>query len=131
MKYCIRCKTDKTLSEFRNEGKKHSWCRDCQNEYNKTWYYKNRERGLRWRKNGNLKRTYGISLDDYESLLKSQGNVCKICKTERSGKYLAVDHDHRTGKIRGILCENCNRGLGMFKDGPNLLRAAIQYLENQ
>ena len=85
-------------------------------------------RGLRWRKNGNLKRTYGISLEEYESLLESQDNVCKICKTEKIGKHLAVDHDHKTGKIRGILCENCNRGLGMFKDSPELLQNAIQYL---
>ena len=128
MKNCTRCKTEKPLIEFRKDGKGHSWCRDCQNEYNREWYHKNRERGLRWRKNGNLKRTYGISLEGYEALLESQGHVCKICGIEKNGKHLAVDHDHKTGKIRGILCENCNRGLGMFKDSPELLQNAIQYL---
>lgn len=131
MKYCKRCDTNKELTEFRKNGKKHSWCRICQNEYNKQWYYKNRERGLRWRKNSNLKRAFGITIDEYEKLLKSQGGVCKICGNKQNGKHLAVDHNHATNKIRGILCDNCNRGLGMFKDNPILLNQAIKYLKEQ
>ena len=127
-KNCQRCKTVKGLSEFRKDGTGHSWCRLCQNEYNREWYHKNRERGLRWRKNGNLKRTYGITLEEYEAMVAEQNGVCKICRTKPEAKHLAVDHDHTTGNVRGILCENCNRGIGMFKDSPEILANAIKYL---
>lgn len=130
MKTCTRCKTEKPLSEYRKEGKGHSWCRICQNEYNKEWYHKNRERGLRWRKNGNLKRTYGITLDEFETKLKEQNGVCAICKTKTEEKHLAVDHCHRSNKIRALLCGKCNRGIGMFKDDVVLMQKAIDYLNH-
>lgn len=80
------------------------------------------------RRNGNLMRKYGITVDEYDRILSKQGGVCKICGKSSQGVSLAVDHDHQTGRIRGILCENCNRGLGMFKDSPMLLAEAIKYL---
>lgn len=135
MKYCPRCKVRKDLSEFRNNGLKHTYCRVCQNEYNQAWYYKNRERGKIWRKNGHLRRMYGITLDDYNKLLTQQNNVCAICLGTFSGtnqhgaKKLAVDHCHETKKVRGLLCENCNRGIGMFKHNTELLTSAITYLK--
>lgn len=130
MKYCPRCKTTKPLEQFRNNGVKHAYCRPCQNEYNKEWYYKNRERGLRWRKNGNLKRTFGITLDEFEVMLKKQNGVCAICKTKPEEKHLAVDHCHNSNKVRALLCGNCNRGLGMFKNDIALMQKAIDYLNH-
>jgi len=81
---------------------------------------------------------YGISLNDYFQMMKDQNSVCKICKKSESsidgssGKVrdLAVDHCHATNAVRGLLCVTCNRGLGFFKDDPDLLKAAIKYLSD-
>jgi Recombination endonuclease VII len=72
-------------------------------------------------------RRYGITLEDYRALVKNQGNACAICK--RSDRPLVVDHCHVTGKVRRLLCNKCNVGLGCFSDDPSLLRAAAAYLE--
>ena len=75
-----------------------------------------------------LQRKYGISLADYDILLNKQDGVCLICGQKDLDKFLAVDHCHETGRIRGLLCNGCNSGLGHFKDDPELLKRAILYL---
>lgn len=100
--------------------------------YARAWHQANK----RTTKGQNLKRAYGITIDDYEKMEAEQGHVCAICgKTERAvdrhsqlPRRLAVDHDHTTGKIRGLLCGDCNKGLGHFYDNPDLLELAIGYL---
>lgn len=81
----------------------------------------------------NLLRRYGITKEEWESLLETQGNKCAICRRGPEGfknhARLFVDHDHATGRIRGLLCGTCNSGLGHFKDSPDLLRMAATYLE--
>ena len=77
----------------------------------------------------NLRR-YGLTIEQYDQMLFEQSYVCAICHKPCS-KALAVDHDHKTGAVRGLLCMNCNHGLGKFKDDPNLLMAAIKYLQDQ
>jgi len=85
--------------------------------------------------NGRLRSIYGITLDAYETMLKKQGGVCKICRkaetAQRKGKTvkLSVDHCHDTKKIRGLLCGKCNRGIGFFDHDPQLLRRAAQYVK--
>jgi hypothetical protein len=77
---------------------------------------------------------YGITKDQFDKLLKLQGGGCAICGTSKPGTRkgqpvrFSINHCHRTKVIRGILCSNCNNGLGRFKDNPDLLRAAIAYL---
>jgi len=75
---------------------------------------------------------YKMSKEEYDQLFKDQNGQCAICKTEKpykkDGKSFAVDHDHKSGEIRGLLCSNCNSGLGHFKDDPSLLQSAIDYL---
>jgi hypothetical protein len=72
---------------------------------------------------------YGLTVDEFEKMSSSQGGVCFIClKSQTVGRRLAVDHDHITKKVRGLLCNNCNVGLGYFKDDPELLRLAAAYL---
>lgn len=77
-----------------------------------------------------LKRMFGITVDEYEAMLKAQGGVCKICEKPqvKSGVRLCVDHCHGTGRIRGLLCDNCNRAIGLMRDDPDLLARAIAYL---
>ena len=77
-----------------------------------------------------LRRLYGLSFDDYNNMLTIQNNSCVICKTEESKlpRKLSVDHDHNSGKIRGLLCAYCNRALGLFNDEPSRILKAIEYL---
>lgn len=80
-----------------------------------------------------LQKTYGISLEEYDRLLEAQDNGCAICgKTpEENGQRLAVDHNHDTGEVRGLLCSQCNTGIGNLGDSPDRLRLAIRYLEQR
>jgi hypothetical protein len=88
-------------------------------------------------KNIDLKKHYGITLEQYNAMLAAQGGVCAICggvndmKDHRSGKLrnLSVDHCHSKGHVRKLLCQYCNQGLGNFRDDPKLLRKAAAYLE--
>jgi hypothetical protein len=92
----------------------------------RTWYNDNKQRA----KAAKLKKAYGLSFEDYTRLLEINDGGCVICDSKcPSGRGLAVDHDHKTGVVRGLLCINCNKGLGNFKDNPSLLKEAIQYLE--
>ena len=76
-----------------------------------------------------LKAAYFLTIEEYETILKSQHGRCAICGTDQPGaKGFAVDHDHFTEAIRGILCPRCNVGLGQFQDSPALLRKASEYL---
>lgn len=77
-----------------------------------------------------IKKAYGITLIDFDALLEKQGGGCAICgKTEFNGRGAYVDHDHETGEVRGILCVNCNTGMGMFKDNIENMEKAIMYLD--
>lgn len=83
--------------------------------------------GKRVHQNAMLKRKYGISLQEKEALLLKQEGCCAICDKPLLKPH--VDHDHKTGRVRGLLCTACNHALGTFKDSVKILRAAIAYLE--
>ena len=81
-------------------------------------------------RNAALVRKYGVTLAEYETMLADQNGVCAICETTNDTvRPLAVDHDHTTGKVRGLLCDRCNPGIGYFRDKIDVLRKAITYLE--
>ena len=85
------------------------------------------------KKNNDLINNYGITLNDYYEMEKHQDYKCAICGTTEKNKrtkYFDVDHCHETGKVRGLLCTNCNQGLGKFKDNIHLLKQVITYLEH-
>ena len=77
-------------------------------------------------KDSRLKRTYGISGEDYDKMFEQQNGRCAICETHYP--VLCVDHCHKTGKVRKLLCRNCNTGIGQLKDNPNLLIKAAAYI---
>ena len=85
------------------------------------------------RRRQDMKGKYGMTLDDYDRILKSQNNRCAICNNKSVGnkrqKNLSVDHCHTTGKVRGLLCQWCNSGIGYMKDDIELLEKAIDYLK--
>ena len=113
--------------------KKHSdyWCRVCRNERAKQWRKDNPERKRQYEKQFMLKQRYGLSYTQYTQMFIDQEYQCSICKQEvlPDTKNAHVDHNHTTGKVRAILCNSCNTGLGKFKESPELLQQAIQYLE--
>lgn len=99
-------------------------CVECRSILRKKHY--NPERMRNWE----LKKLFGITLDDYKKLSEQQNHVCKICKNpEKNNKRLAVDHCHDTGKIRGLLCFTCNMGIGYLKHNPELIKIAALYCE--
>jgi hypothetical protein len=144
-KECTRCRVAKPHSEFSprgdREGVLRSQCRECVSEAARKRRAENPEKkqaaNQKYRgsnpdagRGSHLKRHYGISLEDYDRMLKEQGGVCKICREEcKTGRRLAVDHCHETGKVRGLLCYNCNRGLGHYQDSIELLQNATEYLK--
>jgi hypothetical protein len=91
--------------------------------------YRNRPERKRAMRDLYYRRTYGISADEVDEMLAAQGGGCAICGVlpERLGS-LHVDHDHQHGHLRGLLCVSCNQGLGQFRDDPEVLLAAIDYL---
>jgi len=121
MKSCTKCKIEKELEEFYvyPSGKYRAACKEC--------YIKHRNT---IGKNKQLKKRYGINIDQYNDLFTYQKGCCAICGIHQSklSKCLAVDHCHKTLVIRGLLCYNCNSGLGRFKDNLDVLKQASEYL---
>lgn len=153
-KLCTKCLRVKPLSEFhRNRSRPngyHEQCKQCRNvdgrayraangeKYNaraRGYYARNysRERSRatpEQARDSRLRRTYGITLDDYDEMLMAQGSGCAICgkAPDKNGRRLCVDHNHNTGRVRGLLCDGCNKALGNLQDSPELCRLAAQYL---
>ncbi len=133
MKKCKDCGKRKRLSEFtpRSERSGHYTvnCKDCRSKDSQEYRRKNRSDVRVYEKSSKLKIAYGITLNEFNEILKRQGERCAICRTNRpSGRGFGVDHDHKTGRIRGILCHSCNTGIGLLKDSPKLLEKALKYL---
>lgn len=119
-KICTKCNEEKSLDNYhKNKGNSdgyHYHCKAC-------------------RKEETLK-TYGLTLEDYDVLLEKQQGCCAICgTTEPRGTSTAgrfyVDHNHETGEVRGLLCNDCNTALGLFKDSTELLARSIVYLQER
>lgn len=138
-KLCRQCNTVKPISSFGTQrGKPRHHCKECKNKESREWYEKNKDRKRELskqykhiKKNQDLQKAYGITLDEYNRMLAEQSNCCKICNThqDKLKRILCVDHNHVTGKVRGLLCDNCNRSLGLLKDNLTVLRNAVKYLE--
>ena len=133
VKHCPRCGSTKPLTEFnRNRSKPDGLgteCRACDRAACKARYQRTKGQ----RKDAFLRNTYGLSLAEYDRKLADQNGGCAICaKTpEENGLRLAVDHNHRTGEVRGLLCSQCNKGIGNLGDSPQRLRQAALYLEER
>ena len=140
-KVCFRCKVRKAAEEFsvqrRNSDGLHSWCRGCLSAwkrdnrskrhsdaiaYERQQYAKHRDRKNRARRC----RQYGLTESEYDALIRQADGRCASCGLSEAS--LVIDHDHRTGAVRGVLCAKCNAGIGFFDDDPQKLRQAIAYL---
>lgn len=98
-------------------------------EYNKRWLSKNAEFVKRREYVRTLREHWGMTPDDFDELSAAQGGVCAICGGTDKSKRLAIDHDHASGKIRGLLCGKCNISLGLLGDSVDILKSAIRYLK--
>lgn len=146
-KTCTKCGEEKPLSEFRinKQGRlgRHSRCRACEAQYQrekykrnperhaayiKAWQERHPERAAAIKRRCELRRNYGLTPEDYDSLLHQQQGGCAICGQAPNGRALNVDHDHVTGRVRGLLCDDCNQAIGKLKDDPQLLLRAAKYL---
>lgn len=133
-KKCSKCGEFKSAKEFhldtRTGDRLLSWCRSCMSHKAREYRKRYPEKHKIHDKEYGLRKKYGITLEDYTIMLTAQNGVCKICgKVNSGGQMLAVDHDHMTGKIRGLLCSNCNSVLGYSKDDISILTKAINYLK--
>jgi hypothetical protein len=131
---CSKCGLLKPIEEFHFRGKngdRRTDCKVCMETARRRRRKLHPEscRGLyeRQGRSSMLKAKFGLTVADYEEMLAGQNGACKICgKTTR--KRLAVDHDHETGEVRGLLCHRCNMGLGLFDDNPLLLLRASRHV---
>lgn len=127
---CMTCGKEKLATEFymRNKktGVRHSSCKECDKERVKKRHQQNPNRT----KNNDLKRNYGITLQEHNQMFESQNGLCAICGNTGDGRWqkLCVDHDHSTGKVRELLCRNCNMVLGQVGDNIQTLESMIKYL---
>lgn len=139
IKKCTLCKEEKPLSSFRNRGgsQKHlfkSKCNSCLYKEHRVWAEENKDRVYEYRKKDTwtlAKRCArrGITPLQLVEKYEQQNNCCEICKLKIELSESAIDHNHETGEFRGILCKQCNRALGMFKDNSQILKNAVDYLE--
>jgi hypothetical protein len=131
LKTCTKCKRELNISNFyRYKDTYKSHCKDCiriqRNNYYKTPKGFKYQIEKSWRDKGMV-----FTTEEYEELLVKQNYGCAICnaKSNRNGTRLCVDHCHTTGKIRGLLCHDCNTSLGKFEDNVELLQKAIDYVK--
>lgn len=136
-KYCPKCKRIKKLDKFnKSNGGFSSHCTLCCRDLSKKYYdpkknsekYNDNKDAVR---NDRLKRKFGITLKEYNEKLISQEEKCAICGkvVEDNGKALAVDHNHNTGEVRGLLCNNCNAAVGFVGENIDIAKKMIKYLE--
>jgi hypothetical protein len=125
-KWCPDCDTVKPLTAFArssaNRTGVHSYCRPCHNARGRATLER-----LGGSRTYHLKRRYGITAEEADAMLEEQGGVCAICRVAPAAH---VDHDHSTGRVRALLCFNCNGGLGQFRDDPFLLQMAAFYVKH-
>ena len=133
---CSKCQEHKQLACFhkdiRNKTGKRSNCKECDKKATKLWKENNKERIAKYNAEYKLAYNYGLSNEQYLDLIKNQNGCCAICSTHQSElkRKLVVDHDHTTGKVRGLLCSFCNVAIGMFKESEENIMSAISYLRN-
>ena len=157
-KPCSRCGEVKSVSDFTIQKDNHgrskrysSWCKSCMSEVNTARQMNNREKynkevrdhrkeySPEKRHAKHLRVKYGMTPDEYQAKFVSQGCVCAICERaetvlstavfNKAPKKLSVDHNHKTGEVRGLLCSNCNAAIGYFADDLSVLEKAILYLK--
>lgn len=130
MKECNSCREEKSVEDFykasRSPDKLQYACKQCTRERDRGPRREQR-REYAWKRK--LMLDFDMAPEDYWEMFEQQDGACAICRAEPDWKRLAVDHDHETGEVRGLLCNSCNCGIGFFKESPALISAALGYLK--
>lgn len=134
MKSCRVCGAELLLGEnwLESAARRSDYsCRSCRNEQSRKWKETNPEKTAEIQRNSKMKAMYGITAGEYDTMYSEQGGRCAICGTHSTefNRRLAVDHCHTTGKVRALLCTNCNTAIGKLNDDIDLFHKAINYLE--
>jgi hypothetical protein len=129
MKKCTKCKTTKPFSDFgkdkRTKDNLNRNCKKCATAYSIDWWKRNKDK----KRNYNYLREYNITLDNVNALIIKQNNCCAICNNVfKNSVDTCVDHCHNTKKVRGLLCNHCNRAIGLFRESVKTMQNAINYL---
>jgi hypothetical protein len=134
MKKCNVCKKTKELTEFHKNKKQPDGalvrCKECSSRLNREYHEANKEK----RRFDRLRTKYGVEREHYELMYDRCGGKCELCGVDEENipnKQLCVDHNHETDEVRGLLCLNCNAGLGGLGDSVERLEAAIIYLKER
>lgn len=132
---CCRCKEYKAAEGFgldpQKPGRLRANCILCRRVMEKERRDRDPERATR-KRFAQLLWQYGLTREDYAAMLEAQKGACLICTRTQPGAghdRLVVDHDHATGRVRGLLCNNCNIGLANFREDPTRLASAVKYLD--
>jgi hypothetical protein len=135
-KVCEHCGQNFKTKPIQNGDRQRFCNRICQQlSYEPKRRLIEKNRPYRDKRENHLKRSYGFTTEDYEFALQNHKYVCAICRQPETYKYkgkivrLAIDHNHKTGCYRGLLCGRCNSGIGLFEEDIAILQQAIQYLE--
>lgn len=139
-KTCTKCNTERGIDNFAFNKKFPDglsyWCRTCNAETAKNWRINNPEKRKRGAKRKQLQKHYNLTIDKFEQMLKNQHYKCAVCLKEETAKsadgvikQLSVDHCHKTNKIRGLLCDACNRAEGFLRSDVDLIRRLADYVE--
>ena len=127
----IKCSRGHLLAETRKTHPNgDTYCSACKKIRYDAFRKSNKEKIKKYNRRAKLKANYGLSEANFDELFEKQGGKCAICLKEPEDKALHVDHDHRTDAIRGLLCGNCNTGLGLLQDAPEIVNRALEYLKN-
>ena len=147
---CKLCNEYKDITNFQPQGRQ---CRNCRNEkqrvywaslpeeerkirrhnveYQRAYREKNREKVRELSRKTHIMRKFNMTIEQYDKMLKNQNGVCAICKDSCStGNNLAIDHNHTTGKVRALLCKNCNTAIGLMKEDVERMLSAIEYIKS-
>lgn len=125
MKVCKQCGINKKNNEY-YKGK--NVCKVCFSERERLRYH---ARIIAMKTQRNKKLKCGITTEAWNNMYVQQGGCCKICNKAIAIIDTHTDHNHHTGKVRGILCKTCNMGIGLLQDSPRILKSALKYLENE
>lgn len=133
-KTCRICCETKPLSEFhlvRRDNRPYSYCRQCRNAKNKKWAEENSGKEYDRQRNKHLKKKYGLSLEAFDAMLVQQGGRCACCKSPDPKTKLGwcVDHNHKTGEVRAILCRPCNQTIGYCGENVARLQMLSSYIK--
>ena len=142
MKSCRACKKGEPEVEFNKSSRdgSQSLCKGCQSNYSKGWQKQNRDKNIgycqryyrenkhKWRER-DYKRKYGMTIQEVEALVASQNGRCPICDIPfKSQKLMSLDHDHKTGQLRQVLCSKCNTALGLLNEDVAIFHRAVEYI---